>query len=156
MFQALNCVSFKPSQNWTSFPKFGHQKLLKDLGTLSLYYSLKTGPSSNHHIHQRKSWNLFVKEKCQTTWKVGCWCAVESWGCVDEGGGTRPCCWAAAETVAASIPGDICWEAGLVTNSILFCWLFKIKNRCKKVCSQQTHNQGLRQLLLTVSWDLRA
>ena len=26
----------------------------------------------------------------------------------------------------------------------------------KKVCFQQTHNQGLRQLLLTVSWDLRA
>ena len=24
----------------------------------------------------------------------------------------------------------------------------------KKVCFQQTHNQGLRQLLLTVSWDL--
>ena len=46
--------------------------------------------------------------------------------------------------------------AGLVTNSILFCWLFKIKNWCKKVRFQQTHNQGLRQLLLTVSWDLRA
>ena len=26
----------------------------------------------------------------------------------------------------------------------------------KKVRFQQTHNQGLRQLLLTVSWDLRA
>ena len=26
----------------------------------------------------------------------------------------------------------------------------------KKVCFQQTYNQGLRQLLLTVSWDLRA
>ena len=26
----------------------------------------------------------------------------------------------------------------------------------KKVRLQQTHNQGLRQLLLTVSWDLRA
>ena len=46
--------------------------------------------------------------------------------------------------------------AGLVTNSILFCWLFKIRDRCKKVRFQQTHNQGLRQLLLTVSWDLRA
>ena len=46
--------------------------------------------------------------------------------------------------------------AGLVTNSILFCWLFKIKDRCKKVRFLQTHNQGLRQLLLTVSWDLRA
>ena len=40
---------------------------------------------------------------------------------------------------------------GLVTNSILFCWLFRIKDRCKKVRFQQTHNQGLRQLLLTVS-----
>ena len=28
--------------------------------------------------------------------------------------------------------------------------------RCKKVRFQQTHNQGLRQLLLTVSWDLCA
>ena len=27
---------------------------------------------------------------------------------------------------------------------------------CKKVRFQQTHNQGLHQLLLTVSWDLRA
>ena len=45
---------------------------------------------------------------------------------------------------------------GLVINSILFCWLFKIKDRCKKVRFQQTHNQGLCQLLLTVSWDLRA
>ena len=26
----------------------------------------------------------------------------------------------------------------------------------KKVCFQQTHNQGLHQLFLTVSWDLRA
>ena len=33
---------------------------------------------------------------------------------------------------------------------------FKIKDRCKKVRFQHTHNQGLRQLLLTVSWDLRA
>ena len=47
-------------------------------------------------------------------------------------------------------------KPGLVTNSILFCWLFEIKDRCKKVRFQQTHNQGLRQLLLTVSWDLRA
>ena len=45
---------------------------------------------------------------------------------------------------------------GLLTNSILFGGLFKIKDQCKKVRFQQTHNQGLRQLLLTVSWDLRA
>ena len=40
-----------------------------------------------------------------------------------------------------------------VTNWNLFCWLFTIKYRCKKGRSQQTHNQGLRQLLtqLTVS-----
>ena len=30
---------------------------------------------------------------------------------------------------------------GLVTNSILFCWLFTIKDRCKKVRFQQTHNE---------------
>ena len=41
--------------------------------------------------------------------------------------------------------------AGLVTNAILFCRLFKIKDQCKKVRFQQTHNQGLRHLLLTVS-----
>ena len=51
----------------------------------------------------------------------------------------------------------LCWSpAGLVTNSILFCWLFKIRDCCKQVRFQQTHNQGLRQLLMTVSWDLRA
>ena len=46
--------------------------------------------------------------------------------------------------------------SGLVTNSILFCWLFKIKDWCKKVRFLQTHIEGLHQLLLTVSWDLRA
>ena len=43
---------------------------------------------------------------------------------------------------------------GLVTNSILFCWHFKIKDQRKKVRFQQSHNQGLRQLLFTVSWEL--
>ena len=43
---------------------------------------------------------------------------------------------------------------GLVTNSIVL--LFSIKDWCKKVCFQQTNNQGLRQLLLTVSWDFCA
>ena len=33
---------------------------------------------------------------------------------------------------------------------------FSINDRCKKVRFQQMHNQGLRQLLLMVSWDLRA
>ena len=47
-------------------------------------------------------------------------------------------------------------EPGLLTNSIIFCWLFAIKDRCKIVCFRQTHNQGLRQLLLMVSWDLHA
>ena len=45
--------------------------------------------------------------------------------------------------------------AGLVTSSILFYELFKINERCAKVRFQQTHNQGLHQLLLTVSWALR-
>ena len=44
--------------------------------------------------------------------------------------------------------------SGQVTNSILFCWLFKIKDRCTKVRFQQMHRQGLHQLLLSVSWDL--
>ena len=45
---------------------------------------------------------------------------------------------------------------GLATNPILFRWLFTIKDQGGKVRFLQTHNQGLRQLLLTVSWDLRA
>ena len=32
----------------------------------------------------------------------------------------------------------------------------QIKDRCKQVSFQQTHNQSLRQLLLTVSWNLPA
>ena len=34
-------------------------------------------------------------------------------------------------------------QVGLVNNSILFGGFFKIKDRCKKVRFQQTHNQGL-------------
>ena len=49
-----------------------------------------------------------------------------------------------------------CHQSGLVTISILFCWVFEIKDRCKKVRFQQTHSKGLDQLLLTLSWDLRA
>ena len=52
--------------------------------------------------------------------------------------------------------GDDKSQVWLVTNSILFCTLFTIKDWCKVVRFQQTHNQGLRQLLWTVSWDLRA
>ena len=43
---------------------------------------------------------------------------------------------------------------GLVTNLILFCRLFTIKDWRKKGPFQQTNNQGLYQLFLTVSWDL--
>ena len=46
--------------------------------------------------------------------------------------------------------------AGLATNSIIFCWLFKIRDLCKTVRFQQTLIQDLRQMLLTVSLDLRA
>ena len=45
-------------------------------------------------------------------------------------------------------------KPGLANNSILFCWLFTIKDLCKKVRFQQTHNQGFRQLLFMVSWNL--
>ena len=41
-------------------------------------------------------------------------------------------------------------ETGLVNPQVIFCWLFTIKDQCTKVSFQQTHNQGLRQLLLTV------
>ena len=58
---------------------------------------------------------------------------------LENGRGQRPHPWDCRR-------GD---DAGLVTNSILFCWLIKIKDRCKKMRFHQTHNQGLRQLLLT-------
>ena len=45
---------------------------------------------------------------------------------------------------------------GLFTNSIVLCWLLTIKDRCKKLRFQQTHNQGLHKLLLNLSWDLHA
>ena len=47
-------------------------------------------------------------------------------------------------------------RSGYRTDSIIFCRIFTIKDRCKKVRFQQTHNEGLRQLLLTVSLDLGA
>ena len=43
------------------------------------------------------------------------------------------------------------WQVLVNTNSILFCWLFKVKDWCKKVHCQQTHIQGLRQLSLMAS-----
>ena len=43
------------------------------------------------------------------------------------------------------------FKSGLVPNSIIFCCLFTIKDRCKHMCFQQTHHHGLRQLFLTVS-----
>ena len=43
---------------------------------------------------------------------------------------------------------------GLVNNSVLFCWLFTIKGRCRKVRLQQHKIKVLRQVLLTVSQDL--
>ena len=52
--------------------------------------------------------------------------------------------------------GHFLGSAGLVTNSILSCWLFKIKDWCKKVRFQLTHNKGLRQLFLMMSWDFSA
>ena len=40
---------------------------------------------------------------------------------------------------------------GPVPNSILFCWLFTMKEQREKVRFQQKHNQGLSPLFLTVS-----
>ena len=40
-------------------------------------------------------------------------------------------------------------RSGHLLNSILF-FLFAIKDHCKKVCFYWSHNQGLRQLFLTV------
>ena len=45
---------------------------------------------------------------------------------------------------------------GLVTNSILLYLLFTIKDWCKKCVFNKCSNQYLRQLFLTVSWDLCA
>ena len=68
----------------------------------------------------------------------------------------RPCIcvrwlWCCGHWECAPVFQPRCETPGLVTNSILFCWLFAIKDRYK-----QTHSPGLRQLLLTESWDLRA
>ena len=52
-----------------------------------------------------------------------------------------------------SQPHPQLYRRGLVINSILLCWLFTIKDRCKKCVF---NNQGWHQLLLTVSWDHRA
>ena len=35
-------------------------------------------------------------------------------------------------------------DSGLVTNSILFCWLFISRNQCEKLVFIPAHNQGLR------------
>ena len=45
---------------------------------------------------------------------------------------------------------------GLVTNSILFFFLFTIKDQRRKVGFQQTHNQRLYQMFFTMSWIIRA
>merc|ERR1711994_1175630 len=47
---------------------------------------------------------------------------------------SRGCLWISSAAEA--------WEgAGLDTNSVIFCRLFTIKDRCEKVRFQQTHNQ---------------
>ena len=46
------------------------------------------------------------------------------------------------------------WPGGLVTTSILLCWIFTIKDQHKKVCFLQTHNQGLERLFLALSWAI--
>ena len=76
--------------------------------------------------------------------------AVEGWG---EGVGFVPLADPPDHVAPVALAAQ---NKGLVTNWFLFCWLFIIKDRCEKVHLQQTHNQGLGQLLLTVSWDLRA
>ena len=48
------------------------------------------------------------------------------------------------------------YQEGMVTNSVLFCWLFTNKDRCKNVHFQQTHIHGLCHFCLTVSLDLCA
>ena len=56
--------------------------------------------------------------------------------------------WHIAEA-AEELRGPTCQcSPGHVANSVLFCWLFTIKDRCKKVRFQQTHNQGLHRLSL--------
>ena len=50
-------------------------------------------------------------------------------------------------------------QSGLVSDQwslIQFCWLFTIKDWCKKVHLQQKHIEGLLQLLLIVSWNTLA
>ena len=66
-------------------------------------------------------------------------------------GENAPICNSSTSYPWSSSGGHYAWGgSGLVTNSIIFCWL-KIKDRCKKV-----HFKSRCQLFLTVSWDLRA
>ena len=46
-------------------------------------------------------------------------------------------------------------QPGLATNSILLGWLFTIKDRYRKVGFLQRVIKGLRQLFLTVFWEVR-
>ena len=61
-----------------------------------------------------------------------------------------------ADDPALTEGGGLMLKNGQATNSIICCWLFTIKDRCKKVGFQQTHTQALHQSFLTVSWDLCA
>ena len=73
----------------------------------------------------------------------------------DDAVGCCSCFWSCWDSciMGSGISGCL---TDLVTNSILFSWLFTIKDQCKKERFQQTHNQSLHQLFLTVSWDLHA
>ena len=104
---------------------------------------------------------------CEHTWGVpgaaaaaaGCeaWCGPASppvangfpggpWPCIHKSAVhqlSRRLSWHCQETVrvaASALLPHPSRMAGLAPNSILFCWLFKFKDRCKKVRFQQTHN----------------
>ena len=58
------------------------------------------------------------------------------------------------KTTLKKIPATRLSRSGHQLNSILL--TFHNQGSVKRVCFLQMHNQGLRQLFLTVSWKLRA
>ena len=55
---------------------------------------------------------------------------------------------------AEAIPNPVMTRSGNYLNSVLM--VFTIEDPSKKVCILLTHKQVLRQLFLTVCWDLHA
>ena len=165
----MSCLPTNGLSKWSAFVpelKFFHSRLrTTSSGRKIKIFVLTVAPSAIFSIFSPTCWTICIL--CGWGWLGG----MGGRGTMLPGAvtgaapGGRPCCCCGCigpcccigglgPSGPTGIPGPVI-TSGLVTNSIRFCWLFTIKDRCKKVLFQQTHNQGLHQLLLTVSWDLR-